>query len=53
MKELCMRCGEETPCRVVHHPSGTEWVCDVCGSQVDFMINDELDDEWSDYQYDT
>lgn len=44
MKELCYRCNEETPCTVVHHPSGTEWLCAVCGWQVDFMHDEEAYD---------
>ena len=45
MSEFCSQCNEVTKSRVVEHPSGTEWLCAVCGYQVDFM--DSGDDEAS------
>jgi hypothetical protein len=43
-QELCLRCGKVTPSKVVCHASGTEFLCAVCGNQVDFL-HDEEDDE--------
>lgn len=45
MSELCLHCMKVTRSVVVHHVTGTEWLCSECGHQVDFMDTDE----WYDY----
>lgn len=43
-EELCPKCGRVTPSKVVHHGSGVEFLCSVCGTQTDFLIaEDEVD----------
>lgn len=39
--EFCYRCQKVTPSRSVDHHSGTEWLCAVCGWQVDFDCADD------------
>lgn len=39
--EFCNRCQKVTPSRVVYHDCGTEFLCAVCGWQVDFLHNDD------------
>jgi hypothetical protein len=41
LREYCMRCEGTTKTNVVHHASGTEFVCAACGGQVDFLHNEE------------
>ena len=43
-KEYCFRCKQDQPTRSISHPSGTEWVCAICGWQVDFMHNEDEPD---------
>lgn len=44
-REYCHHCNTTTPSRRVDHASGTEWLCVVCGLQVDFDIYDDWDDD--------
>lgn len=44
--ELCPHCRKVTPSRTVRHASGTEFLCTVCGAQVDFLHDEEA--EWQD-----
>lgn len=46
--EFCFRCQKVTPSRSVQHASGKEFLCAVCGWQVDFL-HDDLPDEPDDY----
>lgn len=43
--EYCFRCKKTQPTKEIEHASGTEWKCAVCGSQVEFFHNEEIDDE--------
>ena len=43
--EFCRKCQRVTESKAVRHASGTEYLCVVCGSQVDFDIDDEWDYE--------
>lgn len=49
LNDFCTRCQSTTPSKVVQHPSGTEFLCAVCGSQVDFLHADEPDEEIDTY----
>lgn len=44
IRDYCGACGTTTDCKVVHHASGDETLCTVCGGQVDFDIADCEDD---------
>lgn len=43
-KELCIKCGKVTPTKVVDHPGCTEYLCGVCGAQVDCDMHDDYYD---------
>jgi transcription elongation factor Elf1 len=40
-RELCTKCGKVTANEVIQHAAGTEFVCKVCGTQTDFLHNEE------------
>lgn len=42
IRDFCYCCDGVTECRTVKHRSGIETLCNVCGWQVDFDIDDEF-----------
>jgi hypothetical protein len=47
IRDFCGMCDKTQECRTVSHCSGIETLCNVCGHQVDFDINEECDDDYS------
>jgi DNA-directed RNA polymerase subunit RPC12/RpoP len=45
MQEFCIRCNRVTPSVTRSHASGTEYLCSICGNQVDFEIDDDYEDD--------
>ena len=43
LNEFCPQCQQVTASRIVSHPSGTEYLCAECGTQVDFLVGDDAD----------
>ena len=44
LNEFCPQCQQVTASRIVSHPSGTEYLCAECGTQVDFLAGDDVEE---------
>lgn len=47
-REYCYRCKQVTPSKIQKHATWTEYLCAVCGWQVDIDYDDYDDDEEDD-----
>jgi len=47
IRDFCGKCDKVQECKTVKHVSGTETLCCACGHQVDFDIDEDFDDEYS------
>lgn len=44
LTEFCQRCQRVTPSTMTRHQNGTEFNCQTCGYQVDYLIDDDEPD---------